>query len=513
MKLTVTDEDGATNSTTQDIRISQPTFLKDDLVLDFSQTQFNFIEPMDGGPGIFKFKATNTGTKNLLAIFGQYCESPDGSRYSPTGAPQGETPLAPGESMWCKSLPEGCGYDPNTPQTINRTLHMDFHDNSHSYHSWEANHITVEKTIQIKVVGNRSTLDGNVTILGITVDEEGNPIPYVQIDLGGYRGKVPIQSNATGHFTYSIAESPVYFLIAQKEGYRAAIVEIDGSNVQDFYTVTLTREPSPISVNATLINSITGNIGFYRCAATKDESKLLLVNGMENWEDESLKNQSKLYLLDTNTGEVLWTHDMGWESWTADITDDGKYVVFGTKLEGFQIGPPGFTNYIRLLDGEDGSTIWEKKITTENFPATTHGEFFTRGMKFSHSGEYIFVPVHCEYGYLLNRSDGSIKWYKWVGQNIREVLFTQDDQYIYIPSGCGWLYKFKVEDGSQVWKQWIGCWAFVNGFDLSPGEEYIAVGTKAGYLSVLNTSDGAVRFTKDFTGALLPVAFPRMAPG
>jgi len=409
--------------------------------------------------------------------------------------------------MWFKILPGGdsCGYDPNIPQIINRTLYMEFVDHNLNY-APENSSFSLNKTIQIKVI-NRITLEGDVLIQGITVDEEGNPIPNVGIDLGGYGAKVPISSDATGHFSYSIAESPVYFLIAQKEGYRTTTVEINGSNVQDFYTVTLTHEPSPISVNASLIDSVSGNIGFWRCAATADESKLLLVNGMENWEDESLKNQSKLYLLDTNTGEIIWAHSMGWESWSADISDDGKYVVFATALAEFQTGPEGFVNYIRLLNGTDNSTIWEKKITPENFTDTTEGVHDSRGVKFSHNGEYIFVPVHCEYGYLLNRSDGSVKWHRWVGANIREVIFTQDDQYVYIPSGSGWLFKLRVSDGSEVWKQWIGCWAYVNGFDMSSDEEYIAVGSKAAYLTVINTSDGSVKFTKDIHGGTTTCRF------
>lgn len=477
------------------------TSLQDDLVLDFSQTQFSFIDPMESW-AIFKFKATNVGTNNLLLHFGQYCGSPGNV---PVGSPQAATPLAPGESMWFKILPGGdhCGYDPNVPQTINRTLYMEFSDHSNNY-APEDSSFSVNKTIQIKVV-NRITLEGNITIQGITVDEEGNPIPNVGIDLGGYGGKIPLVSDATGHFSSSIAESPIYFLTAQKDGYRAVTVEINGSNIQDSYTVTLIREPSPISVNASLVNSVKGNIGFWRCAATKDESKLLLVNGMENWEDESLKNQSKLYLLDTSTGEIIWTHDMGWESWSADITDDGRYVVFGAHS---YPGQTGFTHYIRLLNGIDGSMIWTKEFTPENFPGTRAGFCdCSNAVKFSHNGEYILTGVEPEHIYLLNRSDGSVKWHKWVSQNIREVLFTQDDQYVYIPSGSGWLYKFRVEDGSQVWKQWIGCWAYVNGFDLSPDENYIAVGSKAAYLTVINTLDGSMRFTKDIHGGTTTCRF------
>ncbi|HDQ06835.1 MAG TPA: hypothetical protein ENN36_08985 [Candidatus Bathyarchaeota archaeon] len=472
--------------------------LADDLLFDFSETQFHFVDPLDNW-FVFKFKVTNMGPNNLLIHTQGSCNEGDEAVGFPLLAPQGETPLAPGESMWIKMAAGGagfCGCDPNVLQTVTRTFHIVIQDNNANYDSWEANRVTVEEEVQIEVV-NRMTLEGDVLIQGMVVDEQGSPIPYAKIDIAGYGVNLPRACDADGYFSYSIAQCSAYFLTAHEMGYRPTTIEIDGSDVQDFYTIALEEGSPPLSVSSSLMNKIEGNIGFWRCAATADESKLLLVNGMENWEDESLKDQSKLYLLDTNTGEVLWTHDMGWESWSADISDDGKYVLFGTTLEGFQTGPEGFVNYIRLIDGENGATIWQKEITTENFPATTTGEFYTRGVKFSHSGDYIFVPIHREYGYLLNTVDGSIVWHTWVGANIREIIFTQDDQYVYVPSGGGWLYKLRVEDGSEVWKQWIGTWAYVGGFDISPDEQHIAVGTKVGYLTVINTNDGTIRFSMD----------------
>ncbi|MCW4045553.1 MAG: PQQ-like beta-propeller repeat protein [Candidatus Bathyarchaeota archaeon] len=298
-------------------------------------------------------------------------------------------------------------------------------------------------------------------------------MPNVQLDAGAFGAKLPTASDANGQFTLKLGESPVYFLIAQKEGYYARTFEINGNNIQPSYTIALMRKTGSSTVTATLMKNHIGNIGFWRCAATADETKLLLVNGMENWEDESIKTQARLYLLDTGTGNILWTHNMGWESWSADITEDGKYVAFGTKLEGFQTGPAGFVNYIRLLNGTDGTTIWQKYITSQNFPNSTEGEFYTRAIKFTHNGECLLVPVHGAYAYLLNSEDGSIRWSVWVGSEVREVIFSKDDQYVYIPSSSGFLYKFRVVDGSLVWRQWIGCWPYVNGFDISSNEAYL----------------------------------------
>jgi len=254
--------------------------LEDELILDFSQTQFSFTDPI-GRWFVFKFKATNIGTKDPLIHYDKYCE--ENPERVPVGSPQGDTLLEHGESMWFKMIlsSDECGYDPNTPQTVNRTLYMEFSDNNNNW-EYPNNMFSVTKTIQITVIG--SSIEGSVIIQGTTVDEEGTPIPYVEIVIGGYGAKVPITSDSTGQFAYSITESSVYFLIAQKEGYNAAYIEIDGSNVQQSYTVTLTRKLLDVQVNAVLTNSITGTIGFWRCAATADESKLLRVNGMENWE-------------------------------------------------------------------------------------------------------------------------------------------------------------------------------------------------------------------------------------
>ncbi|MCD6238805.1 MAG: PKD domain-containing protein, partial [Thermotogae bacterium] len=212
--LTVTDDDGLEDTTNQTIAVSSDSCLADALDLDFSETQFYFVDPLESW-FVFKFKVTNKGTKNLL--LGSCCSCNIGNEVVglPLLAPQGETPLAPGESMWIKILPVGgddCGYDSHVLQTVTRTMRVKFHDNNDSYHSWEANHLTVEETVQIEVV-NRETLEGDVIIQGIVVDEEGNPVPYVQIDIGGYGAKVPIACDDGGHFSYSIAQVPVYFLI------------------------------------------------------------------------------------------------------------------------------------------------------------------------------------------------------------------------------------------------------------------------------------------------------------
>jgi WD40 repeat protein len=77
------------------------------------------------------------------------------------------------------------------------------------------------------------------------------------------------------------------------------------------------------------------------------------------------------------------------------------------------------------------------------------------------------------------------------------VLFSQNDEYVYVPTTDGWLYKVRTADGSTLWKQWIACWPVVNGFDLSPNEEYIASGVKGGTVTVVNTADGSVKFTTE----------------
>jgi hypothetical protein len=226
--------------------VSQNPCLADDLLFDFSETQFYFVDPLDSW-FVFKFKVTNMGTKSLLLGAQCSCNVGDEVVGLPLLAPQGETPLEPGESMWIKILPVGgedLGYDPDVLQTVTRTFHIEIQDNNANYDPWEANQVTVEKEIQTEVV-NRETLEGDVLIQGMVVDGQGNPIPYAQIDIGSYGVNLPMACDDDGYFSYSIAQSSAYYLTAREEGYRPTTIEVNGSDVQDFYTITLEQETSP----------------------------------------------------------------------------------------------------------------------------------------------------------------------------------------------------------------------------------------------------------------------------
>ncbi len=459
-----------------------PAAFSEDFILDFSETQFDFTSPVEGTT--VKFKGTNNGSTSVQPHFTCNC---NGSTL--VVQPQGQPEMAPGQSAWFKALIEeqrcNASFTPGTTSSL--TLDLQISDQL-----TPGGMINLQK--QATVTAIDPDMPGPVAVNGTVVDQTGQGRGGLEVRLGAPASSVPLRTDPSGYFSHDIAEASFYWLEAQAEDFRAAYQYIDGGDVQPPYTLSLI--PQTWSIDADLIGGLTSDIGFYRAAASADEAKLLLVNGMENWPDESMKALSKLYLFDVATGAIIWSHDMGWESWTCDLSDDGAWAVFGTdrSLNSSAYPPP----YIRLLNAADGAAVWTKTINAANFPGSDEQTGYSRGLKFSHDANSILAAVERDYVYLLNRSDGGVRWRQPVSQNVREILFSADDQYVYVSSGSGYLHKFRVADGSEVWRQWVGSWAFVNGLDLSPDEAYIAVGTKSADLSVINTVDGAIKFHKEY---------------
>jgi len=101
-----------------------PFSLEGNLALDFSESKFYFVYPMDRLS--FRFKGTNVGIKNIVGGMDQCYGTP--VNYVHVIAPQGTNLLAPGESMWFKVLlgAEPYGSEPTPEGKYNFTLHLRF---------------------------------------------------------------------------------------------------------------------------------------------------------------------------------------------------------------------------------------------------------------------------------------------------------------------------------------------------------------------------------------------------
>lgn len=490
------------------------------VVIDFTQTQFSYMIFADAalsGPMVI-FKATNKGANetaiNLQSIT---CNGYDVNRPIIQNrilvARPGDTAFfkVALEYGWCKGLaPTGNFATGEYAIGSTEVQKVDF-----SF-SFAQQPTTVTVPIRVSVSRTRwpepsadnALPPGDTHIEVLLRDAKGQTTAGFAV-LATQFGFLQERADTTGRVVFNVAKAPGYWVWGaignpwNSPGGQSNTLYIDGNNIQPQYGLTLTPQPR-WDVSAQLLATVKGRIGFAKASTSKDGTKILMANGMENWPDPSLVNQSKLYLLDVQSGAVLWTHLLGNESWSSDLSDDGRYAIVAThSITPFlpTVTPPDV--YVRLLDARNGSVIWTKQLFTSEFPAecTSQSSFGSNGVKFSHDGNFIFMGLEqCQYAYLFNRSDGSIRWRIAVERNTREVIFSSDDRFAYISPNDGWARKVSTIDGREVWRQFVGGPAFTNGLNISVDEKYLCTQTKSGDLTLLTTADGSVILQKNYGG-------------
>ena len=79
-----------------------------------------------------------------------------------------------------------------------------------------------------------------------------------------------------------------------------------------------------------IIKSAKTDIGFWTGDVDEKENYVLLINGMENW-NKVPESDSKLYLF-TLDGDLIWTHDLTWEGWNADLSPDSNIPLLSQNI-------------------------------------------------------------------------------------------------------------------------------------------------------------------------------------
>ncbi|MEW6194377.1 MAG: PQQ-binding-like beta-propeller repeat protein [Bacteroidota bacterium] len=348
------------------------------------------------------------------------------------------------------------------------------------------NHINNSDSISVTAAYSFTVIDknditGSYTVRGKVVDENGTPIPNVQMNLDtGADFSLPNGTNNNGEFNYSVPYNTKWMIKASKEGYNDAYQFVDLNQAVQ-YQIVLTRAKF-YNVNFQTKASINTEFGFWQGAVSDDESKILLTQGMEIWYNENLRTESKLFLYKPD-GTKLWEHPMGYESWGISISRDGNYAAYAQK----HITQPK----IVMLETSSPTVLWEKDFDTQNFPT---GSFFighnSNEIRISNTNKYVGLGSGEGDFYLLDLQTGNLLWAKFVAGQVRNVRFSGDDNYVYIGSDP-WLYKVNTADGAVVWKSYIYSWPLHYGLQLSPDESLIASMVKSGEITVINTSDGS----------------------
>lgn len=259
------------------------------------------------------------------------------------------------------------------------------------------------------------------------------------------------------------------------------------------YTLTLQPPTHTGSYTATKHEKTT--IGFWKGDVDDKEQFVLAVNGMENWNNPSLKAQSKLYLY-TLDGELKWAYDMGWEAWGADLSADGKLAAFATSNS---------TRNLGVIDTATGKPVWVK--SAKDFiagkkinQAGEGGGIDSKEIAISNTNKYVGVGHGGGDAFLAEAATGKVLWSAFLKGQIRGITFDREDKFMFVGSGDGRAYKLKIEDGSVVWSAGIGSWPFTGGFKLSKDGKYLGTAGKYGEVAVIDAETGKQLWINDQKG-------------
>jgi outer membrane protein assembly factor BamB len=472
------------------VRVHGPVRSSNGLSLDFSETRFRFNLPVDGprqGPQLY-FKASNEGSETLTVMVSAACNGvADDTRMA------GQTPhteVRPAETVFFgPTLLDGfCGNRYTEGANFNQKLDVTLTARS------PGGPVEVTASMSVAVtMGSEFELRGDTPVTIVVSDEQGRPLA-ADVTIGTDFVFTQMRAEPdTGAVTFYVPGQQGYWVRAESPGHRPGFIELDAGHVSGAHNLVLAPE-GEWHVESRLVKTISWPTGFFKVSATKDGSRLLMANGMENWPSPSLEQQSQLLLLDTDTGEIVWSHPFTGQAWSSAISEDGKLAALvNSPVPG---STSDFRGFLRLLDGQTGTVIWTRYLD-ELFPDCTVRPSYSQGVQFSHDGSKLFVGMDsCQSSFLLEAPGGSVLWKADVSLHPRESIFTADDSYLYVAPTDGWARKLSVADGSEVWRQFVGSFAFTNGLDLSSDENSLCTGTKGGELSVLDTADGTLRFQR-----------------
>lgn len=449
--------------------------------------------PLDKGIK-HRFKIKNLGDSEFIAEF--VVEEVERGARVDTWPQPATLILSPGEEQWLLIL---FLFD-ETIDDLAAQYGVGEHTCSLNYTFWNIS----DTSDQFSLIQNYTftildseNITGTFGVQGEVVDENGQPIhdATVVLSTGNYNTATPTPPN--GSFSFSVPANSNWFLQAYKDGYKDAYA----FNLSDTsqYTLTLALF-SEESIQYERVKQVTTDIGFWKYAVDADEQYILLAQGMENWADEDLTVDSELMLY-TLDGDAVWTYPMGEEAWGADLSQDGSYAAYVSYPVRHPFPEPWDPGKLGLLDAPTGTVLWEKNLTSENFPFISSVPLYDQNsneVMFSHDNSYIAIGTNRGDFYLLDRATGNNLWgYPTEGQ-VRKIIFSNDDSFVYLGSGDGRLYKLATSNGELQWMTHIWAWPFSYGLALSPDESLIAAGVKTGEVSVVRTSDGTRLWDYDF---------------
>ena len=443
------------------------------------------------------FTVKNTGTQNLTIAVAAYNSQSQGV---PSYPQPGVFTVQPNQQRKVSLvIDEGSGYFPEITPPAGGQLAAGDYDVQVKWVIQNQYNLSDSKTFTVsypvRVIDPTKTycemhVDGRVT------DSSGSPVAGLFLTL--------FSQGTANYMNSTAADGSFAFCVPKYSGWVLSTASTAGGQAyQPTYTFVSPRVTSydvvvtPASKVAegsfALIRQVSTQIGFWMGQPSADGSLVLLTQGMEIWPPGGDRSAADLLLYRTD-GQLVWNYSMGWESWAASLSPDGKYATYVTLN--------GTSPRLGLLNATTGQPIWVQTLDNSTFPVnpqtltTTHT---CRAIQIS--GDDRYIGLGCSEGmfYLLSASTGQVLWYRYLVGQVRNVKFSSDDRYVYVGTDP-YLFKYDVVTQALVWKADIAAWPLSDGLALSSDGSIIASMSKNGFVTVVSTADGSVLWSADTGG-------------
>ena len=516
------------------VRIESETNPLDALVIDFyplPEGQLPLKKIMK-----HRIKVTNSGTKALYIEFSTEVIAPYPMVIETVTPEPSFLWLDPGQSEYIYTkmdekwgeIPAFLPWETNEIGSYERTYRWKFTDkDTNSSKTWDITipyRIVETKRHVMEQPGDRSIskdtplrgegINGPLSFSGTVLNELGEPLSGMQVILSNGNWDTTIsETTSSGNFKFqNLPVRDDWVILAQRPSLTHMSLQRDTASWED------TRQPRGLSFVSEETNQIhltleypeakgeyslskynKPDVGYWRGDVDESGTKVLLINGMENWSSEYPQQETKsLVSLYTIEGDLLWSYKMGWEGWGVSLSSDANYAAFTTSNcsgKKNRIVPDGVCGKFGVLDATDGSEIWTK--AAEEVTETTHPKLGSKEVEISNTNKYLAVGGTEGTFLLYDLMTGQLIWTNFIRGQVRGILFDETDKYIYAGAGDGYTYKLATSDGSVIWKTWNGSWPYLGAFKFSKQKDLLGVGGKYGDLAIIDTDTGDLVWYKD----------------
>ena len=483
-----------------------------------------------------RIKVTNSGTSSLYIEFRTEVIAPYPMVIETVTPEPSFLWLEPGESEYIYTkmdekwgeIPAFLPWETNEIGSHERTYRWTFTDkDTNASKTWD---ITVPYTIVetkrhvMEQPGDRSIskdtplrgdgVSGPITFGGIVVNEIGEPLSGMEVVLSSGNWDTTIsQTGDDGRFSFqNLPDRDDWVIFAQTPSFGLTSLMSDSASYEDTrraralsfakessQQITLTLVSPKAKADYRLLNYNEPDVGYWRGDVDDAGTKILLINGMENWSSDYPQQETKsLVSLFTMDGELAWSYKMGWEGWGVSLSNDGNYAAFTTSNcsgKAKRPVPDGACGKFGVLDASDGSEVWTK--AAEEVTETTHPKLGSKEVQISNTNKYLAVGATEGTFLLYDLMTGELIWSVFIRGQVRGILFDESDKYIYAGSGDGYTYKLSASDGSVIWKTYNGSWPYLGAFKFSKQGDLLGVGGKYGDLAIIDTETGELVLFKD----------------